>query len=108
MAWVRTHPLNSKFRLKMGVMPDFSGASLVKAETPSGAFDGVNRRFTLSKEPVEGSIDIYKDGMRLKPASNELLNDGDYWFDQSNLILWFSQFHIPQTNSVVLADYRSL
>lgn len=108
MAWVRTHPLNSKFRLKMGVMPDFSGASLVKAETPSGDMNGENRRFTLAKVPVEGSLDIYKDGMRLKPASNEQLLDGDYWFDQGDKILWFSQFHIPQVNSVILVDYRSL
>lgn len=108
MAWVRTHPLNSKFRLKMGVMPDFSGASLVKAESPMGDKDGENRRFTLGKEPVGGSLDVYKDGMRLKPASNELFEDGDYWFDQDNKILWFSLFHAPQVNSVILIDYRSL
>lgn len=108
MAWVRTHPQNSKFRLKMGVMPDFSGASLVKAETPTGLLDGDNRRFTLLKEPVEGSLDIYKDGMRLKPASTELFEDGDYWFDEAGKILWFSKYHVPQHNSVILVDYRSL
>ena len=108
MAWVRTHPLNSKFRLKMGVMPDFSGASLVKAETPVGEMNSENRKFTLLQTPVEDSIDLYKDGMRLRPATSELIEDGDFWYDYTNHVLWFSKYHIPQPTSVILVDYRSL
>lgn len=108
MAWVKTHPLNSKFRLKVGVMPDFSGASLVKGETPMGVMDSVNNKFTLLKKPVEGSVDVYKDGMRLKPATNAQFTDGDYWFDHSNQVLWFSKYHLPAAKGVILVDYRSL
>lgn len=108
MAHVRTHEKDSRFRLKVGVMPDFSGANLVIQEDPKGVMDGKNAKFQLTHIPVEDSETVYKDGMRLRRASNDQFTDGDYWLDYKSETFYFSPEHIPTERSVLLVGYRYL
>lgn len=108
MAHVRVHHKDNRFRKKVGVMPDFSGASLITQEEPIGALNGKNSTFTLSHIPVEDSEMIYKDGMRLRRATNDQFTDGDYWLDYKSTKFYFSPEHIPTERSVLLVGYRYL
>lgn len=110
MAYVRQHPdpRFAKFRVKVGVMPDFSGSEFMDQEVPTGEMDGVNRVFTLSQRPLRFSEEIFKDGMKMKRASNALINDGDYFIDYSKVpvTIVFSEKQTPQPKSVILASYK--
>ncbi|MGH9720823.1 MAG: hypothetical protein ACRD8O_11470 [Bryobacteraceae bacterium] len=74
------------------------GFGFVDAEAPSGAIDGVNASFTLADTPnPAGSLSLYRNGLRLKPALEYTL---------SGTTLTFVTAAIPQTGDVVLAYYR--
>ncbi|MCD7910964.1 hypothetical protein KC480_05420 [Bacillus velezensis] len=106
MAYVRTNPDYPKFRMKKGVMPDFSGAKIADGEIPSGKMDGANTKFELTNRPLKGSEKVFKDGLRMGRSSSSSLTDGDYYMDYDNKTLIFSKAQIPQENSVIRVDYK--
>jgi hypothetical protein len=106
MAYVRQHPDYPKFRKKVGVMPDFSGANIVDQETPSGVMDGVNKVFTLAHLPIQYSERVYKDGMMMARASTMAMTDGDYYIDYTTGTITFSSNQIPQPTSVIRVCYK--
>jgi hypothetical protein len=99
MAMVRQHPDYPKWRMKIGVMPDFSGSKISYQETPLGSCDGVNKVFQLAKKPLKHSELVVKDGMVMK-------RDLDYMIDYSTGKITFSDQQIPQTKSVVHVTYK--
>lgn len=110
MAYVRKHPdvQYDKFRMKVGVMPDFSGSKFIPQEKPVGTKDGVNRIFQLSKAPLKDSEEIYKDGMFMVRATDDSFTDGDYIVDWLQGELTFSVEQTPVTKSVIIARYKHL
>ncbi len=40
----------------------------VENETPSGNIDGINTLFTIEHASIEGSLQIYLNGLRLRPG----------------------------------------
>ncbi len=99
MATVRTYPNYPMFRQKTGVMPDFSGSRIAYEEEPYGEKDGSNRNFKLMHQPLSDSLEVYKDGMRMR-------KDNDYTLNISNREIRFSSTQIPQPNSIILANYK--
>lgn len=111
MAYVRQHPTHTKFRKKIGAMPDFTEANNVSQETPVGVMNGINKEFTLHRRPLKNSETIFKDGMKMKRASTVAFIDGDYIVDylaRPKAVITFSDKQVPQVKSVILADYRSV
>ncbi|MFE9081888.1 hypothetical protein [Bacillus mobilis] len=106
MAFVRQHPDYPKFRKKVGVMPDFSGSKLADQEQLIGAQDGVNRNFRFVHVPLRNSEKIYKNGMRMKRASNEGTLDGDYYINYFTGEILFSSKQVPQPTCVIAVDYK--
>lgn len=106
MAYVRTHPNYPKFRVKKGVMPDFSGANIADGEIPSGVMDGVNREFKVANRPLKGSEKIFKDGLKMGRATSVAMTDGDYFIDYETKTITFSKTQIPQENSIIRVDYK--
>lgn len=107
MALVRNHPNYPNFRMKIGVMPDFSGARWSYQEEPKGDIDGINCTFTLENEPVEKSESVYKDGM--------LMTRGlDYTMDYLNKKIIFTaddeksgiRGQVPQPHSIIRVTYK--
>jgi hypothetical protein len=99
MAMVRQHPDYPKWRMKVGIMPDFSGSKLANQETPTGVCDGVNKVFTLAHRPLKESEQVIKDGMVMKRGL-------DYTIDYSTGTLTFSDQQIPQARSVIHVTYK--
>lgn len=110
MAYVKQHPEFTMFRVKKGVMPDFSGANMANQEVPQGIKNGQNRIFTLAHPPIKESEYVYKDGMRMQRASSISVHDGDYYlnFEESPAQLVFSMHQVPQEKSVIVVDYKFL
>ncbi|UYX56223.1 hypothetical protein M3Y14_33775 (plasmid) [Bacillus thuringiensis] len=106
MAFVRQHPDYPKFRKKVGVMPDFSGSKLADQEQLIGAQNGVNRTFRFAHIPLRNSEKIYKNGMRMKRASNEGTADGDYYINYFTGEILFSPRQVPQPSCVIAVDYK--
>jgi hypothetical protein len=106
MAFVRQHPEYPKFRKKVGVMPDFSGANYSDQEKPSGLMNGINRVFTLANLPIKLSEEIYKDGMKMARASSIAMTDGDYFIDYLTATITFADNQIPQEKSVIRVSYK--
>lgn len=98
MALVVPHSSYPQFRVKKGVMPEFSGAAEVKGETPTGVFDGVNRKFTLKKTPISKSERVIKNGLEMK-------RDVDYTLLDKEVT--FAGDQIPQgTSTNLFVDYK--
>ncbi len=108
MAYVRQHPEFPLFRIKKGIMPDFSGSQFVDQEVPGGIVNGVNRSFTLNNLPLKNSESIYKDGMKMVRSSSMLFKDGDYYIDYQTGRIVFSETQVPQEKSVIVASYKYL
>lgn len=106
MAFVRQHPDYPKFRVKKGVMPDFSGSNFSDQEIPSGSMNGINRVFTLAYVPIKQSEEIFKDGMKMSRASSLVMTDGDYYIDYATATITFSDKQIPQEKSVLRVSYK--
>lgn len=67
-------------------------------ETPSGAMNGSNAVFSLMNTPSPaGSLDVFRNGMLLNPASDYLLSAN---------VVTFSANAIPQAADVLDASYR--
>jgi hypothetical protein len=99
MAMVREHPSFSHIRMKLGVMPDFSGSDSAKQETPVGVMDGVNKIFALLNKPLKDSETVVKDGMVMKEGL-------DYTIDFNLGQIAFSDNQVPQAKSVVHVTYK--
>ncbi len=108
MAYVRQHPEFPQFRIKKGIMPDFSGSQIIDQEFPSGVVNGINKLFQLERPPLKNSESIFKDGMKMVRASSLLFNDGDYYIDYQSGEITFSDRQVPQENSVIVASYKYL
>jgi hypothetical protein len=106
MAFVRQHPDYPKFRVKKGVMPDFSGSNYSDQETPTGIMNKINRLFSLANIPIKPSDEVFKDGMKMARASTLALTDGDYYIDYATGQITFSDTQIPQENSVIRVSYK--
>lgn len=99
MAMVRQHPDYPKWRMKIGIMPDFSGSKTSSQETPIGVCDGVNKVFKLANKPLKHSEEVVKDGMVMK-------RDSDYTIDYATGTIIFSEHQIPQPKSVIHVTYK--
>lgn len=97
MAYVRTHPVYSQYRMKIGVMPDFSGANQVFQEEPIGAKNNENKVFRLRHEPIRDSEMVFKDGMFMRKGA-----DKDYLLNGKEII--FKE--APPPNAVIAVNYR--
>lgn len=106
MAYVRQNPNAPMYRMKVGTMPDFSGANYEYQDKLIGVQDGVNRLFTLKNRPVKETDKVYKDGMRMKRASSNLFTDGDYFIDYENQEVIFAINQVPQATSIMFAEYK--
>jgi hypothetical protein len=106
MAYVRQHPDYPKFRMKKGVMPDFSGSNVSDQEAPTGLMNGVNKVFTTAFKPLKGSESLHKDGMMMSRASTVAVIDGDYHIDYTTGTITFSDNQIPQDKSVIRISYK--
>lgn len=87
---------NALFFGKFSVNYDFQ----IENETPSGAINGVNAVFTLSKGPKVGSECVFKNGIRQRPGSGN-----DYTISGGTIT--FEAGNIPLTGDVLLVDYRA-
>jgi hypothetical protein len=76
-----------------------AGASFADSETPGGTVNGSNDEFTLANTPVAGSLHLFVNGIRQRPGSGN-----DYTISGGTIT--FESGAIPQTNDVLLADYR--
>lgn len=65
-------------------------------ETLSGTIDGANKIFTISKNPVTGSLKVFRGGARQRVTE-------DYTFDSNKTITFTIA---PVVGEVLLADYR--
>lgn len=110
MAYVRQHPEYPNYRMKVGIMPDFSGSNYADQEMPKGVMDGINRLFELEHKVLKNSEEVYKDGMRMARASSLALTDGDYYIDYlaNPVTLTFSNAQVPQPKSIILVGYKYL
>lgn len=108
MAYARPHPDFPKFRMKVGVMPDFSGANYVDQEKPSGIMNGTNRVFTFANLPIRQSEDVFKDGMKMVRATSAALTDGDYFvnYNVTPVTITFADNQVPQAKSVLRVSYK--
>lgn len=99
MAMVRQHPKYPNFRMKTGIMPDFSGSDMANQEVPIGQMDGVNKEFILLNVPIKNSEMVVKDGMVMKRGV-------DYKIDDVTGKITFSDTQIPQPKSIVHVTYK--
>lgn len=106
MAFVRQHPDYPKFRMKKGVMPDFSGANYSDQEKPSGIMNGVNRVFNLANVPIKLSEEVFKDGMKMARSTTMAMTEGDYFIDYPTGTITFADNQIPQSKSVIRVSYK--
>lgn len=67
----------------------------VDDETPTGAINGSNTTFVLSKTPLTGSLKVYANGQRMRVTE-------DYTFSGRTITFLTA----PPTTSVVLVDFR--
>lgn len=63
-------------------------------EVPAGTVNGVNVTFTLAATPLTGTVQLFKDGLLLKPTTN---------YSVSGLTITFVV--APAGGSVLLAHY---
>jgi hypothetical protein len=67
------------------------------AEIPAGTLNGLNNTFTLVETPIEGSLKVYLNGLRLTLEQ-------DYTLQGSTLTM----IQTPFPNDSFIADYRSI
>lgn len=68
----------------------------VFSETPSGSVDGVNDTFILANPAVDGTVRVYRNGVRLAPGED---------YAASVATITFESDAIPQTGDRLLVDY---
>lgn len=110
MAYVRNHPNHIEFpnfRMKVGVMPDFSGARTISQEEPIQKPDGVNTHFTIRYVPIDGSEYVYHNGRLMARGK-------DYTINYLNKTISFTPDtedkigQVPQKKSVLRVTYRTM
>lgn len=72
----------------------------VENEFPTGAYDGVNTTFTTVYKFVEGSLQVYYNGIRLAPG-------GVYDYTVTGL-MQFDMNIPPDSGDLILVDYRKM
>ncbi|QHW35669.1 hypothetical protein GZH47_32750 (plasmid) [Paenibacillus rhizovicinus] len=97
MAHVQQHPRFPLYRMKIGLMADFSGSNTVFQEVPIGVRDGVNKTYRLAQEPLKNSESVYKDGMYMIKGL-----DKDYTLSGKDLI--FTE--APVDKAVITVNYK--
>jgi len=71
-------------------------SDFVMNETPSGDINGTNTTFTLANTPVEGTVEVYLNGILQAPGSGK-----DYTISGNTIT--FTQ--APETGDVILVSY---
>jgi hypothetical protein len=99
MAHVTKHPTFPQYRMKVGVMPDFSGANAVMQEEPLGVKDGVNTIFMLAKDPIKNSEMVFKDGMYMRKGV-------DYDYTINGREIRFKE--APEPNATIIVNYKAM
>ena len=72
--------------------------AFVKNEVVGGTMNGVNTSFTLSASAVTGTVELYKNGVRLNPGAGN-----DYTVSGSAITMAAA----PAASTVLLADYAT-
>lgn len=80
-----------------------SGAQAPIRENPTGAVDGVNTLFLISKVPVPGSVLVFLNGL-LQQQCFRVPCNGDYQMTDVRSIRFLAQ-STPQAGSIVTAVY---
>lgn len=106
MATVKQHPNYPKYRVKIGVMPDFSGSNYVDQEELIGLMDGINKQFSTTYMPIKHSETLFKDGMFMSRASTIDCTDGDYYINYETKTITFADDQIPQKKSIMRISYK--
>ena len=75
-----------------------SAQSYVQGECPAGVANGVNVAFTLKNSPQNGSVALYKNGVRLQQGL-------DYSLSANSI--QFSNSAAPQSTDTLLVDYMA-
>lgn len=99
MAHVRNHTTFPQYRMKVGIMPDFSGSQVIRQEEPFGTKDGTNKVFTLAFEPIKNSEQVFKDGMYMRKGAAH-----DYTI--SGKTITFAE--APSSQAQILVDYKTM
>lgn len=97
MAHVTKHPTMPQYRVKIGLMPDFSGSNQVRQEEPVGSRDGANKAYILNHEPTRNTEWVYKDGMYMRKGAG-------YDYMISGKTITFNE--APPIKAVILVDYK--
>ena len=72
--------------------------SYVDNETPSGSVNGSNTAFTIASTPVSGSVELYRNGIRLKSGAGN-----DYTVSGVNITM----NQAPESGDALLTDYQT-
>ncbi|SFJ62217.1 hypothetical protein SAMN02799624_05214 [Paenibacillus sp. UNC496MF] len=99
MARVKAHDTFPQYRVKVGVMPEFSGARTISQEEPLGAKDTVNKQFVLSWTPIPQSEQVFKDGMFMMRGAAK-----DYVINGKTIV--FAE--APSDKAVIAITYRTM
>lgn len=98
MAHVRQVADFPLFRTKIGVMPNFTGSEHVDRETPRGDVNGENKEFSLLHLPINGSEQIFKNGIFMT-------RETDYQIDYKIGAIVFNDDQVPQQNTIIRVAY---
>jgi hypothetical protein len=99
MARVVQHDRFPQYRVKIGVMPEFSGTRQISQEEPMGVKDGENKQFVLSNTPIPQSEQIFKDGMFMMRGV-----DKDYVINGKVIV--FAE--APSDRAVIVVNYKTM
>jgi len=72
-----------------------SGQSIIENEVPTGAVDDVNDEFVLANTPLDGSVKVYLNGLRLKVSTGYAISG-----------VTITMTVAPTTGDILLVDYR--
>jgi ABC-type nitrate/sulfonate/bicarbonate transport system permease component len=65
------------------------------SEVPSGTINGINATFTLMNTPINGSLHVFLDGLRMRPGADYTITGSTIQFTST----------IPQNGGTLLVDY---
>lgn len=76
--------------------PYLFAQNYIQGESPAGVTNGVNLQFTLKNSPENGSVALYKNGVRLQQGM-------DYSLSGNSIV--FSSSSVPLSTDMLIADY---